>query len=112
MRTNADKAATYALAALRALGNIIHKSGARWLDNASSSSSVPLTGAARWRARRAQQQQHAVHTALPLPSLVLHKWGAFTASDVRMWFGVLRALLLGGANAALVDAAKANTRTR
>jgi hypothetical protein len=58
MRTYADKAATYALTVLRALGNVINELGPCWPDNARGSTaagSLPMTGSTLQHARCAQQ---------------------------------------------------------
>jgi hypothetical protein len=127
MRAYADTSATYVMDSLRALGYIIRESGARWPDDharrgvaagGGGGVAAPMTGAARRRARRAlkqqqqEQQQQQLEAAAPVSApLVVEKWGTSSTGVGPLWFSLLRAYLIGGAHAELVDVAKGYART-
>ncbi len=118
-RAYADKAAAYALSALRQLGYVVRETGGRWRRNPDIAGgrqdtlrdTTTATAVDEAAGRAGDQQPARPPGAGPRPPLVVLKWGARTMHVERIWFSLVRAYLLGDAPAALVDAAKGYART-
>jgi hypothetical protein len=114
-RAHANKAAGYALASLRQLGYTVREVGGRWRsDNNGASSSVahPSTASSsKETAGAASEATLEQGKPTPAPPLVVDRWGTPGARAEKVWLALLDAYQLGGASAALVDAAREYART-
>ncbi len=106
-RAHADKAVAYALAALRQLGYVIREDSGRWRRDRDGSGGGQ--GVLAGPVATGADAQGAV--GQPPPPLVVVQWGARTIGVERIWFSLVRGYRLGGAPAALADAAKEYART-